>query len=189
MGSLLGEHTKWYSLLGGTHKMVFSSRGTHKMVFSSMGTCWKQKKGSLIWEHTKWVLFHGNRKKGFSSMGTGRMGSLLREQTKRGSPKNVGFCVGGGGRLGGWSAKKRVSWGKKKTLNFTYICDFGVVLSLTCVVGLCVDVLMCVCVCAFVVVAVVVWASSGLFSGTQLQTLFSCSFFFPLLKESLRRGS
>jgi len=44
-------------------------------------------------------------------------------------------------------------------------------------------VLMCVCVCAFVVVAVVVWASSGLFSGTQLQTLFSSSFFFPPLKE------
>ncbi len=33
--------------------------------------------------------------------------------------------------------------------------------------------------CAFVVVvAVVVWASSGLFSGTQLQTLFSSFFFF-----------
>lgn len=50
--------------------------------------------------------------------------------------------------MGGWSAKKRVSWGKKKTLNFTYICDFvGVVLSLTCVVGLCVDVCVCVSVC------------------------------------------
>jgi hypothetical protein len=34
-------------------------------------------------------------------------------------------------------------------------------------------------VCAFVaVVAVVVWASSGLFSGTQLQTLFSSYLFF-----------
>jgi hypothetical protein len=34
-------------------------------------------------------------------------------------------------------------------------------------------------VCAFVaVVAVVVWASSGLFSGTQLQTLFSFFVFF-----------
>ncbi len=33
--------------------------------------------------------------------------------------------------------------------------------------------------CAFVaVVAVVVWASSGLFSGTQLQTLFSSYLFF-----------
>jgi hypothetical protein len=52
-----------------------------------------------------------------------------------------------GERVGGWSAKKRVSWGKKITLNFTYICDFGVVLSLTCVVGLCVDVCVCVSVC------------------------------------------
>ncbi len=130
--------------------------------------------GSLLWEHTKWVLFYGNRQNGFS---------LLREQTKWGSPRNVGFCVGGkGGRM---ECQKKSLLGEKNTLNFTYICDFGVVLSLTCVVGLCVDVCVfvcvcvCVCMCAFVVVAVVVWASSGLFSGTQLQTLFSSFFFFP----------
>jgi len=78
------------------------------MVFSSMGTCWEQKR----------VLFYGNRKNGFSSMGTGKMGSLLREQTKRGSPKNVGFCVGGEG--GGWEdgVPKKESLGGKKNTQF-----------------------------------------------------------------------
>jgi hypothetical protein len=50
----------------------------------------------------------------------------------------------------------------------------------------CMCVCVCVYVCAFVVVAVVVWASSGLFSGTQLQTLFSPFFFPPSFKK--RKG-
>jgi hypothetical protein len=83
-------------------------------------------------------------------MGTDKMGSLLREQTKWGSPRNVGFCVGGkGGRM---ECQNKSLLGEKKTLNFTYICDFGGVLSLTCVVGLCVDVCVCVCVCVCVYV-------------------------------------
>jgi hypothetical protein len=101
--------------------------------------------GSLLWEHRKWVLFYGNIENGFSPKGTDKMGSLLREQTKWGSPRNVGFCVGGnGGRM---ECQKKSLLGEKKTLNFTFICDFGVVLSLTCVVGLCVYVCVCVCVC------------------------------------------
>ncbi len=70
--------------------------------------------GSLLWEHRKWVLFYGNIENGFSPKGTDKMGSLLREQTKWGSPRNVGFCVGGnGGRMDG--VPKKESLGGKKT--------------------------------------------------------------------------
>ncbi len=76
--------------------------------------------------------------------------------------------------------KKESLGGEKKTLNFTYICDFGVVLSLTCVVGLCVDVcvFVCVCVCKCVLLLLLLLLLCG-----QAQVFFQVpnyKHYFPL---------
>jgi hypothetical protein len=76
-----------------------------KKGFSYMGT---YKMGSLPWEQEKRVLFHGNRKNGFSPKGT----------DKAGFSQKCRLLCGGRGEAGRMECQKKSLLGEKKNTQF-----------------------------------------------------------------------